>query len=327
MGFLAVQSVQNGSSDDTIYLEKIQGNYKMKSKKRSRTAQMAAVIRALHFAYESPVVFEDPFAGQMAGPGWHFLCKSRLLYLFATRTIYKSLDPIRRQVLARARYAEDKLQEALESGIRQYVIIGAGLDSFALRRGDLDGKISIYELDHPATQQAKKARVKALNLCLPEHHEFVPIDFEKENICDALAGSSYDPRKPAFFSWLGTVHYISQPAVFKTLTSIQSCAGLDSELVFDYAISEKHYSHQDHKTVTDLKRYTKRRGEPIVSTFDPDVFPRQVSQLGFVLMENVSPGEQAKRYFNATDRGEKMIMPGSCFIHFRVKENDRSGIV
>ncbi|MBA4369692.1 MAG: SAM-dependent methyltransferase, partial [Desulfobacterium sp.] len=226
-------------------------------------------------------------------------------------------DPIRRQVLARARYAEDKLREALDSGIRQYVIIGAGLDSFALRRSDLDGKINIYELDHPATQQAKKARVKELNLCLPENHEFVPVDFEKENICEALDRSSYDPKSPAFFSWLGTVHYISQPAVFKTLTSIQSCAGLESELVFDYAISEKHYSHQDHKTVNDLKRYTKRRGEPILSTFDPDIFPQQVSQLGFVLMENVSPEEQAKRYFNATDRGEK-IMPGSYFIHFRV---------
>ncbi len=107
------------------------------------------------------------------------------------------------------------------------------------------------------------------------------------------------------------------PAVFKTLSSIQSCAGLESELVFDYAISEKHYSHQDHKTINDLKRYTKRRGEPILSTFDPEIFPQQVSQLGFVLMENLSPEEQAKRYFNATDRGEK-IMPGSYFIHFRV---------
>lgn len=291
----------------------------MKSKKRSRTAQMAAVIRALHWAYESPVVFEDPFAGQLAGPGWHFLCKSRLLYLFATRTIYKSLNPIRRQVLARARYAEDKLREALESGVRQYIIIGAGLDSFALRRSDLDGKIRIYELDHPATQQAKKARVEELNLRLPKNHEFVPIDFEKENLCHALAGSSYDPEAPAFFSWLGTVHYISQPAVFQTLTSIQSCACPESELVFDYAIPETHYSRQDHKTVSDLKRYTKRRGEPIISMFDPDVFPRQVSQLGFSLLENVSPQEQAGKYFNATGKKEK-IMPGSYFIHFRVME-------
>ena len=287
----------------------------MKAKKRSRTAEMAAVIRALHWAYESPIVFEDQFAGRLAGPVWHFLCKSRLLYLFATRTIYKSLDPIRRQVLARARYAEDKLEKALDLGIRQYVIIGAGLDSFALRRSELDGKINIYELDHPATQKAKKARLKQLNLCLPENHEFVPVDFEKENISDALEKSSYNYKNPAFFSWLGTVHYLSRSAVFKTLTAIKLCAQAGSELVFDYAVPETHYSHKDHETVKNLKRYTNRRGEPILSTFDPDIFPQQVSKNGFVLMENLSPNEQAKRYFNSTDRAQ-IFMPGSYFVHF-----------
>ncbi|RPJ78146.1 MAG: hypothetical protein EHJ94_09865, partial [Deltaproteobacteria bacterium] len=166
----------------------------------------------------------------------------------------------------------------------------------------------------------KKARVKELRLSLPKNHEFVPVDFEKENICDALAKSSYDRERPAFFSWLGTVHYISPPAVFKTLASIKSCARLKSELVFDYAVSENHYSHQDHKTVSDLKRYTKRRGEPIISTFDPDIFPHQVSELGFALMENLSPEAQAKRYFSQQQRSE-IVMPGSFFAHFCVMGN------
>jgi len=281
---------------------------------------MAAVIRALHWAYESPIVFEDPFASRFAGPVWHFLCKSRLLYLFATRTIYKSLDPIRRQVLARARYAEDKLEKAIDSGVRQYVIIGAGLDSFALRRSELDGKINIYELDHPATQLAKKSRLKQLNLCLPKNHEFVPVDFEKDNICDALAKSSFDHNNPVFFSWLGTVHYLSRSAVFKSLASIKSCAQSGSELVFDYGVPENYYSQKARKTVKNLKRYTKYRGEPILSTFDPDIFPQQVSKLGYALMENLSPKEQAKRYFNATDRAD-ILMPGSYFVHFRLQEN------
>lgn len=291
----------------------------MKAKQGSRTAQMAAVIRALHLAYESPVVFEDPFASRLAGPVWHFLCQSRIVYLLATRIIYKSLDPIRRQILARARYAEDMLQKGLASGIRQYVIISAGLDSFALRKSDSEPKINIYELDHPATQQAKQTRMKELKLSMPKNHEFVPVDFEKENICDSLAKSSYNPGLPAFFSWLGTVHYISTSAVFNTLKSIRSCAHCRSELVFDYAVPEHEASHQDQKTIKNLKRYTHRRGEPIVSMFDPDIFPKQVSQLGFALIENLSPEEQAKKYFTQTAR-TKTIMPGSFFVHFRVME-------
>ncbi len=289
----------------------------MKAEKRSRTAQMAAVIRALHYAHELPVVFEDPFASRLAGPVWHLLCKSRLLYLAATRTLYKSLDPIRRQILARARYAEDKLEEAIASGVRQYVIVGAGLDSFALRRNELGGKINIYELDHPATQQAKKARLKELGFSLTKSHEFVPVDFEKESLKDALDRSSYNRNGSVFFSWLGTVHYLTPPAVFKTLASIKSCAPPGSELVFDYAVSEKHSSHENQQTVRDLKRYTQRRGEPIVSLFDPDILPRKVSDLGFELLENFSPMQQAEKYFNINDERQG-FMPGSYFAHFRL---------
>lgn len=289
----------------------------MKAKKRSRTAEMAAVIRALHLAYESPVVFNDPFASRLAGPVWHVLCRSRLLYLLATRTIYKSLNPIRRQILARARYAEDQLEKALRSGIKQYAIIGAGLDSFALRRADFAGKINVYELDHPATQEAKKLRLKNLDISLPENHSFVPIDFEKENIADASKKSSFKREDPVFFSWLGTVYYISEPAVLRTLKSIKQVALSGSELVFDYAAHDSHDSHSDKKTVRNLKKYTQRRGEPIVSTFDPQRFPLQVERLGYLMLENLSPQEQAERYFS-DGGGQEVTMPGSYFAHFRI---------
>jgi O-methyltransferase involved in polyketide biosynthesis len=113
------------------------------------------------------------------------------------------------------------------------------------------------------------------------------------------------------------VHYISKPAVLKTLSAIKACAPSGSELVFDYAVHESHQGHQDRKTVENLKKYTQRRGEPIVSTFDPESFPREVESLGYVLMENLSPREQAERYFKENN-GMEVVMPGSYFAHFRI---------
>ena len=276
---------------------------------------MAAVVRALHFVFESPVVFADPYAGRLAGPVWHLISKSRLLYRIGTQTIYKGLTPIRRQVLARARYAEDKLEKAMEAGITQYIIIGAGFDSFALRRKDLTDKIFIYELDHPASQQSKQDRLAKLNFGLPSTHEFVPVDFELQSVGEALERSSYNSERPAFFSWLGTVHYLSKPAVFNTLKSISACSCAGSELVFDYAAPESSAANSDQQTIKKLKRFTRRRGEPIISMFDPDYFPEQVSKIGFELMENLSPEAQADRYFKQCD-GKRVKMPGSYFVHF-----------
>lgn len=290
----------------------------MKRKRRSRTAQMAGVVRAVHFAFERPVVFEDPFAGVLAGPVWGWLSRNRLLYRIGTKTIYRVFDPIRRQIIARARYAEDRLERAVAGGIDQYVIIGAGLDSFALRCKHIADPLFIYELDHPATQNAKQKRLNQLSLRLPKNHAFVPIDFETEHLGGALARSSYDPGRPAFFSWLGTVYYLSETAVFNTLAAVVGCAHPGSELVFDYAATESAMPESDPKMMTQLKRYTNRRSEPFVSAFDPAAFPGQVEQLGFELLENMSPKAQAETYFKGND-GSTAAMPGSYFAHFRVK--------
>ncbi|RJP91512.1 MAG: SAM-dependent methyltransferase [Desulfobacteraceae bacterium] len=290
----------------------------MKKNRHSKTAVSAAVVRALHTAFESPVVFDDPYAGSLAGPVWQKLSGLRLCYWIGTRMIYSGLDPIRRQIVARARYAEDRLEASAASGVSQYVIIGAGFDSFALRRKDLsDGRLSVFELDHPASQQAKKARLRKLGLALPEKHEFVEIDFEKEGVGDALAHSSYSRKHPAFFSWLGTVHYLTPQAVINTLNAIAACACAGSELVLDYSGAGGLAGAADEKMEKKLKRYTARRGEPMLSTFEPQQFRQIVSQAGFHLLENVSPEEQSRRYFTLPD-GKTLSMPGSYFAHLRL---------
>jgi methyltransferase (TIGR00027 family) len=276
-----------------------------------------AVVRALHTAFERPVVFDDPYAGDLAGSLWRIAAKSRICYWIGTKIIYSGMDPIRRQIIARARYAEDKLEAAISSGMSQYVIIGAGLDAFGLRRKDLTGILSVFELDHPASQQVKKKRLGQLRFVLPEKHEFVAIDFEKEGLCEALARSSYNPQHPAFFSWLGTVHYLTPAAVLNTLNAIAACAYPGSELVLDYAGAKGLAAAGDEKMVKKLKRFTDRRGEPILSMFEPDQFRQMISQAGFNLIENLSPEEQTIRYFTLPD-GTNPPMPGSYFAHLRL---------
>lgn len=289
----------------------------MKKNRHSRTAVIVAVVRALHTAFERPIVFDDPYAIDLAGPLWRIVAKSKICYWIGTRIIYKGLDPIRRQIIARARYCEDKLEKAAADGIHQYVIIGAGFDSFALRRKDLTKTLAVFELDHPASQQSKRNRLKQLRVTLAEKHEFVEIDFENEGFCEALARSSYHPQIPAFFSWLGTVHYLTPQAVLKTLNAIAACAYPGSELVLDYAGAQGLAAAGDEKMVKKLKRFTNRRGEPILSIFEQDQFREMISQAGFNLLENLSPEDQARRYFRRSD-GTTLSMPGSYFAHLRL---------
>jgi len=289
----------------------------MKKGRHSRTAIMAAVVRALHTGFETPAVFEDPYAGILAGPVWRVISSSRLCYWIGTRIIYKGMDPIRRQIVARARYAEDKMETAILSGIAQYVIIGAGLDSFALRRKDLTPMLTVFELDHPASQEAKRNRLKQMGYSLPKRHEFVGINFEEKELGEALSQSSYSPQHAAFFSWLGTIYYLTPRAVINTLEAIAACAHPGSELVLDYAGVEGLAVQSDRKMVNKLKRITDRRGEPILSTFDPDQFGQIASGAGFHVLENLSPEDQASRYFRLPD-GATLAMPGSYFAHLRL---------
>ncbi len=124
----------------------------MEKGKPSRTAEFVAAVRAAHLLYDRPLLFEDPFALQLTSVTWRAICENRLLHWLVMKKILGALRPLHGQILARSRYAEDQLDKAISAGVRQYVLIGAGLDSFALRRQDVISSLKVYELDHPATQ-------------------------------------------------------------------------------------------------------------------------------------------------------------------------------
>lgn len=146
-------------------------------------------------------------------------------------------------------------------------------------------------MDHPATQAAKRELLATKKLAEPETLEFIPCDFEKETLAEALAGSTYSREKPAFFSWMGTVPYLSREAVFGTLGSLAGFARPGSEIVFDYLIPKELLAPEDIGVFEMTPKFFSRRGEPLLSFFDPRRFPGEVCGLGFELVENLSPRE------------------------------------
>lgn len=204
----------------------------------------------------------------------------------------------RASMVVRQRYAEDALDEAVKRGLGQYVILGAGLDSFAYRRLDLTAVLRVFEVDHPATQQWKRARLRDLHVTLPKNLTFIPLDFEQHTLADGLRAGGHRPDLPTFFSWLGVTHYLTEEAVFKTLRYVASLAA-GSEIVFQYFTSEALCNDEDRPIVTLWKARMSAQGEPaepVLSLFEPTILATRVLELGFTPVWDVGPAEADARY-------------------------------
>ena len=287
----------------------------------SSTAEATAAMRAAHFLYHQPVIFNDPYALQLTSPALRRVCQNQFFrWLLRRKFISASLRPITAQVVSRAKYAEEKLEQAVSRGISQYVIISAGLDSFCLRRPDFSAGLQIYEIDHPSTQQTKQKRLLEILDSSPKGVEFLAVDLEKRTIADALSASSYLKNKRAFFSWLGTVPYLSADAIFNVLRDLASFAARGSEIVFDYLIPTYLWDPKERQALKSILRIIERRGEPMKSFFDPDVFSDEVSHLGYHIFENISPAELNQKYFS--DRSDGLVTHSAAYnIHAEVSKN------
>ncbi len=196
----------------------------------SRTAILAAVARGeLRLQMEPPWVLDDPFALMLIGPVWEE-SNQLLLSLFGSAICQEAWA----FHCLRSRYAEDRLTQG---AFAQYVILGAGLDSFAWRRPDLLRSLRVFEVDHPATQAWKRERVTALALPMNVALVYAPIDFETESLRHGLDAAGFDWTKPTMFSWLGVTHYLTADAIETTLRTIADAAP-GSEVTFDYRADE-----------------------------------------------------------------------------------------
>ncbi len=272
----------------------------MKDAHASKTADVAAAIRAAHMIHDRPIVFSDPYAFQMTSPGWRRIVGNRLLHFIVVKRILRIFRPIHGQMLARARTAEDALEAAVNEGrISQYVILGAGMDSFALRHPPFASGLDLYEIDHPATQAEKRKRMEAIGVDGQLAVTLLPADFERHSVGDILRGSSFDQSRPALFNWLGNTFYLRPETVEATLGSIATVAAPGSEVVFDYCLPDDGFDAETLREMQAVRAFVAKRGEPFVSSFTRDAVEAMAEHRGFSVIQDAGVDEQIARYFRA----------------------------
>lgn len=253
----------------------------------SRTAEAAAALRAWGaMTPEGREVFHDPHALRLTSRVWRARLKNPTQRKLLMDGVLRWMQPIAHQVLARSHHAERCLQAAVVAGVNQYVIVGAGLDSFHWRRPAWAKKLAVYEVDHPATQAMKRARCAASAL-LGEPH-WVATNFERESVADALLRSDFDRSQPAFFAWLGVTHYLKPAATRATLAALAAVAAPGSELVFDYSVPPSQIGLSDWPLAAGLGVLTAALGEPLVGGLIPETLACDAAENGWHVVEDLA---------------------------------------
>ncbi len=271
----------------------------------SRTALLCALARAVHFQGKTEKIFEDEFAKDFLNLDDYREARkiARKIFpedkdaLIARNSLKKLLEqyflPI---ILSRNRFAEDIVSVKQESGKVQYVLLGAGLDSFGLRNKSQN--VEVFELDLRETQAFKKERVKSISENALSKVHFIEIDFNKESIAKKLMEAGFNSNLPSVFSILGVSYYIPVEIIFKTVSQIAQIAAPESGLVFDYYEKEKIGVPSSEK-IMQLKRITSFCGESMVEGYEPAFVAKRLKQCGFKRVEDLSPKEIEHAFFKA----------------------------
>ncbi len=264
----------------------------MEHDRPSATAQRVAMRRAAHQLLDDPKVFDDPLSLRIIGKE-----SASALQADPRQTEATPLSPyLRAFVAARSQYAEDELALGVRRGVRQYVILGAGLDTFAYRNPHPQGTLHVFEVDHPATQAWKRTRLDEVGIALPAELTFVPVDFQTQTLEEGLRNAGYDPNKCTFFSWLGVTQYLTAGAVMATLRFIAS-APAGSEVVFDYMLSPSLLTAAQRSRFDGLARRGASAGEPWQACFDPALLTRDLRAMGFGYVEDSGQEKINMKYF------------------------------
>jgi len=249
----------------------------MQQGKPSTTAFGAAYSRARHQVIDSPLVFEDPLAVRIIGEasGEQLMREARSTDGFITRSF-------RTGIVARSRIAEDELREGFASrGVRQYVVLGAGLDTFAYRNPYSASALRVFEVDHPDTQAWKRDMLRAAGVHAPASLRFVEIDFVKQRLFERLEAAGWCSDVPTAFSWLGVTMYLTPQTTFDTLRDIAAHAAKGSSVVFDFARRQPAHAVLRRVIVHAVTRRFARQGEPWLGLLDPDVVERGAKAMGY----------------------------------------------
>src|SRR5882757_1801641 len=266
----------------------------------SKTALSVALRRAAHQIYDSPVVFNDPMAVSILGPTY-----AEQLQRTPLRPDRPFSTGLRAFLVARSRYAEDNLRRAISSGVEQYVLLGAGLDTFAYRNPF--AKLRVFEVDHPATQQWKRELLQRNNIALPNRVAYTPVDFERHSLAEELGVAGFDSHAPVFFAWLGVVPYLTLEAFRATLGFI-SAQRPGGGLTLDYGQPRSTLPQLEQMELDSLASRVEKAGEPFQLFFTPPEMAAELSR--FHSVEDLGAAEINARYFS--ERSDQLKMRGSA---------------
>ncbi|HEU4415773.1 MAG TPA: SAM-dependent methyltransferase [Candidatus Angelobacter sp.] len=271
----------------------------MEESKASHTALGVAIRRASHQLYDSPpLVLDDPIAVPILGERYRPLLEE------AAASIHDKYSlSMRAWLVARSRHAEEKLEQAVIRGARQYVLLGAGLDTFA-HRNPHHG-VRVFEVDHPATQQWKRELLAASGLPEPVNLRYVPVDFERQSLRRQLETGGLDFGSPAVFAWLGVVLYLTHPT-FRATVDMIAAFPPGSALVFDYALPRHVLPREEHAARDALSARVESIGEPFKLFFTPQEIAGELK--AFSVLEDRDAKQLNALYFS--NRADKLSLAG-----------------
>jgi methyltransferase (TIGR00027 family) len=238
-------------------------------------------------------VFDDPLAVRIIGARAEANLPEQPKNFVAAR--------FRAFMAARSRFAEDELRAAVARGVRQYVVLGAGLDTFAYRNPF--PHLRVFEVDHPATQAWKRKRLAQVGIPVPSSMTFAPVDFERQTFDDGLREAGFDETAPTFFSWLGVTMYLESDIVLGTVRAIRELSATNG-VVFDYAVPRESLGFVGRLALDAVSRRVKKAGEPFRGFFAPAALVASMREMGYSHIEDLGSAEIDARYFSG--RADKL---------------------
>lgn len=256
----------------------------MEKNKSSATSLGVASLRAAHQVLDGePRLLNDPVILRLLGPAFEEQLRKDPGRFQTAGSI-----GLRSHVLLRSRFAEDCLASAYRRGVRQYILLGAGLDTYAWRQPPEQQELRIFEMDHPATQEQKRLLLHRAGCKTPDNLFFTPIDFEHTSIAEALREQPFDPTRPCFISWLGVLVYLSMEAidaVFDWMISLPA----GSEMVLTFTQQRDHHP---------LSERAAELGEPWQTFFSPEELKEKLISRGFSSVAMLEPEDAGRMYYS-----------------------------
>jgi methyltransferase (TIGR00027 family) len=268
----------------------------------SRTALRVAMRRAAHQLFDNPKVLDDPIAVAIIGSQAAEKLKTESPEAFGKYGL-----AIRAIMVARSRYAEDALARSIARGATQYVILGAGLDTFAYRNPYSESALRVFEVDFPATQEWKRRNLQEARIATPASVTYAPVDFEHQTLAEGLRLAGFDSTKPAFFSWLGVTMYLTDDAITSTFRLIASTPP-GGGVAFDYVVPLESLSWLGRIAMRAMMQRVAAAGEPFVTFLEPGTLKARLLSMGFHGIEDLGADEVNARYFR--NRADKLQVMG-----------------